>query len=353
MKSNFVFLDKGAFWFLLIVCTFFFLLRFPSFFEPLWYGDEGIYQVIGMSLNEGRLLYTQTWDNKPPLLYVLYALAQSDQFTIRIVSALVGIGCVIIFFILATKLFREFNHPFKNRIVYAITILFALLFGLPLIEGNIANAENFMLLPILGAALFAIKSLDRNKDSKRFLFRAGFLLGIAFLFKIVAVFDTAAFFLFIYISASRRNLFDTQALKTIIPFCIGFFLPVFITFFYFLATGTFADFIRSVFLQMFGYVNYGNKLLVPQGFLIIKLFLLGSAVLLVYLKRNVLSKPSQFILIWFFFSFFNTFFAQRPYTHYVLVLLPSFLLLIGLIWLEKKISIASYYSSHCQFCNPL
>src|SRR3990167_1365562 len=84
-------------WFLLIISAFRSLLPIPSFIEPYWYGDEGIYQVIGMGLRNGRLLYRDIWDNKPPLLYVLYALYNSDQFTIRLVSALFGIGSIIVF----------------------------------------------------------------------------------------------------------------------------------------------------------------------------------------------------------------------------------------------------------------
>ena len=60
------------FWFLLIVSFFFFILRFPSLFEPYWYGDEGIYQVLGMVIRKGGLLYRDIWDNKPPFLYFIY-----------------------------------------------------------------------------------------------------------------------------------------------------------------------------------------------------------------------------------------------------------------------------------------
>ncbi|HXS15287.1 MAG TPA: hypothetical protein VN711_04105, partial [Candidatus Saccharimonadales bacterium] len=68
-------LQKSShFWFLLAASLVFFLLRFPSFFEPYWYGDEGIYEVIGYGLTHGRLLYQGIWDNKPPLLYLIYAI---------------------------------------------------------------------------------------------------------------------------------------------------------------------------------------------------------------------------------------------------------------------------------------
>ena len=145
-------------WFLIATLFFFFLLRLPSLFEPYWYGDEGIYQVMGMGINHGRLLYRDIWDNKPPLLYMLYAFFSSDQFTIRLVSLLFGLATVFVFYLLAKKLYSL--QPNGRKTVLWTTGIFAILFGLPLLEGNIANAENFMLLPILTAGLLIYNSTN-------------------------------------------------------------------------------------------------------------------------------------------------------------------------------------------------
>jgi len=67
-------------WFLITISFLFFLLRFPSLFEPDWYGDEGIYQVLGLGINAGRLLYRDIFDNKPPLLYLVYSFVNSDLY---------------------------------------------------------------------------------------------------------------------------------------------------------------------------------------------------------------------------------------------------------------------------------
>src|SRR6266404_1137608 len=97
-------LEKSkAFWYLLWGSLLFFFLRLPSLIEPYWYGDEGIYQVVGMALHNGAQLYTQAWDNKPPLLYLVYGLFNGDQFMVRLASLLVGILTVIAFFHLAVK----------------------------------------------------------------------------------------------------------------------------------------------------------------------------------------------------------------------------------------------------------
>ena len=41
-------------WFLIIISVVFFFLRFPSLFEPNWYGDEGIYQALGLAMNSRK-----------------------------------------------------------------------------------------------------------------------------------------------------------------------------------------------------------------------------------------------------------------------------------------------------------
>jgi len=43
------------------------LLRIPSFLEPHWYTDEAGYVTTARSLLEGKVLYSQVWNNKPPI----------------------------------------------------------------------------------------------------------------------------------------------------------------------------------------------------------------------------------------------------------------------------------------------
>lgn len=327
------------FWFLLITSFFFFLLRLPSLFEPYWYGDEGIYQVLGIAMNQHRLLYRDIWDNKPPLLYFVYSLFNSDQFWVRLFSLIIGLLTVIAFYFLAKKLFE------KEKIVWASTALFALLFGLPLLEGNIANAENFMLLPIITAGYLVLQSSEYKILNTKYLilFFSGVLLSIAFLFKIVAVFDFGALLVFLVFadsSFSFKNLLKRKTLifeiEKVASFVLGFVLPIILTAAVFLFNDALSYFIKAVLFSNVGYVGYGNKLIIPQGFLILKLTMLGLFCLFIYAKRKSLSFPSMFVWLWLAFSLFNAFFSQRPYTHYLLTLLPAFCLLVGFFLFDKK-----------------
>ena len=42
------------------------VLRLPSLMEPHWYTDEAGYVNVARELLKGKILYSQTWNNKPP-----------------------------------------------------------------------------------------------------------------------------------------------------------------------------------------------------------------------------------------------------------------------------------------------
>src|SRR3989338_7316515 len=291
--------------FLGLTLILFYLLRLPSLIEPYWYGDEGIYQVIGMAMNQGRVLYGEIWDNKPPVLYIIYALFNGDLFSVRFLSLIFGGLSVVVFFMLSKKLF-------KNQLsIYVSTFFYSIIFATPFLEGNIANSENFMLLPII-SAFYLIYS---TKEKTRLLttFAAGIMISLAFLRKIVFGFEQEAVLL------------------------IAFLSPVLLTAFYFLLMGVFPDFYRAVFSQNVGYVGHGNYLFFPMGFLYLKVLLLLFSILIILKYRKIFGAPGVLILTWLSFSIFNAMFSQRPYTHYLLVLLPSFSLFLGYILENKKL----------------
>jgi hypothetical protein len=333
-------LEKQKFtWILIVLCTVFFFLRLPSIIEPYWYGDEGVYEVIGQSMDHGRLLYRDIWDNKPPLIYTIYAAAQGDQQIVKSISLIVGILSILCFYFLIKKLFNN------SVISGIITTLFVVLLGTPILEGNIANAEIFM-LPFTISAGLIIYQIANKKAPIPLL--AGLLLGIAFLFKTVALFDFAAFFLFfciinlpkkIPLQKIKKSFTKIQSNSLILDLCfliLGFLLPLVLTSLYFLFNNAFLNFFQAVFLGNVTYVAWNNSLLgIPNGLLLLKCLLLVVGIGLLIWKRNVMSKQTLFISLWLLFSLFNVFFSERPYTHYLIELLPSFCLLLGLLAASK------------------
>lgn len=348
------------FWFLFGVSLLFFLLRLPSLMEPNWYGDEGIYQAIAMTVNQGGHLYTDIWDNKPPLLYLIYAFFQGNQFGVRIFSFFVGLLTLWTFFSLSQKIFQ------RKRTAFITTTLFATLFAIPLLEANIANAENFMLLPVIASALliYRFSLLDKSQKKYHIIFNpqhtllggAGFLLGIAFLIKSVAIFDFIAFFLFLlFIALPHTWKLNKTGIKTLVHYFFvhfslfigGFVTPLIISLIYFSFQGTLISFLQAAFLGNMSYIASSDTFLFPYNFTILKTILLLFAVFFLFKKRTTTDQQTLFILLWLIFSVFNAFFSQRLYNHYVLVILPSFCLLAGLlvhqVSLKKNIILASIF----------
>ena len=310
-------------WVLLISCFVFVLLRIPSLIEPHWYGDEGIYQVIGRALNDGRILYRDIWDNKPPLLYIIYAFSFGNLFAVKLLSLLAGLGSIIFFFKLVGKIFK------KEVSIFICTILYALLFGAPILEGNIANAENFMLLPVVASSYFIFTYSQKNGYKN--LAIAGFLLSLALMTKIVAIFDFLAFAIFlVYTIGFRKNLRHLS----IFSIC---FLSVFAAFIiYFLIMGTFNESMSSIFMQNIAYVGEQNGANNPIAAFISKVVVLVIVVIVLSFRKVKVGRNLLFIYLWFVFGVYSSMFSARPYTHYLLVILPSFSLLFGMIFETRK-----------------
>lgn len=125
-------------------------------------------------------------------------------------------------------------------------------------------------------------------------------------------------------------------MKKVFPFTLGFLAPISLTFLYFFLTNNFKDFFSALLFSNVGYVGYGNKFFIPQGLLYLKAFILAAFVGFLFLKRNSINKSVLFVVLWFAFSLFNAFFAGRSYAHYLLVLLPSFCLMIGVSISARK-----------------
>ena len=102
------------------------VLRLPSLFEPYWYGDENIYLVMGQALRKGLVFYKEIHDNKPPLLYLLAALA-GNVFSFRFILLLWHLATIYFFFKLSHLLFK------KEKIAFILTLIFTVFSTIPLV----------------------------------------------------------------------------------------------------------------------------------------------------------------------------------------------------------------------------
>lgn len=309
------------------------VLRIPTFFEPFSYGDETIYLTLGQGIRQGLNLYQEIHDNKPPLLYLTAAVA-GNVFWFKAILALWSVITIVFFWHLAKTLFA------KNEKVQKIaTIIFGLLTTIPLLEGNIANAEIFMIGPII-LALYLL--FARKLDFKN-IFMAGCLFSLAALFKIPAAFDLPAVIVFWLIKNGFKKGELLKTGKNSLILILGFMAPIALTFIWFFFKGALKEYFIAAFLENFGYLSSWRGGSGEKSFLIRNLPLLirgfvvifGAAVL--WLKRKKLPEEFIFISLWLLFGLFAVTLSERPYPHYLLQIVPELSLLLGLLVADKSI----------------
>jgi hypothetical protein len=294
------------------------LLRVPLLFEPFTYADEGIYLTLGQALKKGLVLYRDIHDNKPPLLYFLW-----------------GLATIFVFNRLASLLF-----PQKPKAVILTTSLFAISTSLPMFEGNIANAENFMLLPIMAGFYLIFRFLGHQGKKNRFpwaWFAAGFFFSLAVLFKVPAVFDFLAAILVCLLLVEIKNF--KNIFFNLTSALLGFSIPLLGTFVFFGLKQALGFYFNAAFAQNLPYLSsWGNQQASSGAFplgLLIRTLIMIFLILTLFFWRKKISLTLKIIIVWFATSLFAALLSGRPYPHYLLEVLPSFSLSFGLLFENK------------------
>jgi hypothetical protein len=317
-------------WLLLSIAGLTALLRIPSLFEPLWYGDEAVYLTVGQQLLRGDLLYVDIFDNKPPALYYLtagsLALFGHSVAAIKALPLIASIGTLFAFYYVARRLLD------KPAALLGAAIL-SFLITPTWLEGNIVGSEILMILPTCIGMLLGLQ---------RRYFLAGCSFGLAFLFKVPAIFDFGAFFVFVALSvqkgSERRTLSDLGLLAT------GLLTPFALTVVYFAAVGGLDEYFDSAFLSGVDYTSSeeassGGDFLFSHGRLIVNglpALLLVTVLAGRTFRRWPAGQPAapdsfEFMLLWLAFSFYGVLLGGRPYEHYLIQAAPPFALLVAFV----------------------
>jgi len=309
---------------LLVIAVF--ILRIPSYFEPLWYGDENIYRAIGYALRHNLMLYRDIFDHKPPLIYWLTASTSSLLMMKLMLSAAVSASLIMMAAIL-NKLFRS------KLIRYGVIFLFIFFTSLPSFEGNIYNAELLFMPFSLGGMWLILHFLESKPDERNngLLILAGICFGLATGFKIPAVME--------FVAGLGLMLFNQLKLKRILIYISGFFLPLAVITLILLTSGNFNEFLDYGLFYNARYV--GDWAEVFQSPLInflapwwVRLGILISSLWVIY--RSKIDLKLKWTLSWFILVLFGILLSLRPYPHYFLQVLPASCLLAGWLFNREK-----------------
>jgi 4-amino-4-deoxy-L-arabinose transferase-like glycosyltransferase len=296
-----------------------FLLRFPSLAEPSWYGDEGITFTQAQTIRNGLSMYKDVYDNKPPLSYALasasFSIFGPTQWAARLVLLVWVLVTQIAFFMLARKVFGD-------RIAVISSFIFTLLISTPYLEGNIYNGEILMILPIILAVSLGLRH--------QYLW-SGALFSSAFLIKVPALFDFFAFISYLWIIG--QGLVSRELIKKYVLLGVGFAVILALVSLPFLINGTFSYYTDSAFFNNVGYTNYYNNFIIPNGLLLLKIIPVISLVLVFKFwgKARALKNEIKLLVLWIAFGFFGALLSGRPYTHYLIQIVPPLTITLALL----------------------
>jgi 4-amino-4-deoxy-L-arabinose transferase-like glycosyltransferase len=292
------------------------LLRLPGLLEPHHYGDEGIFAAVARQLLRGDVLYAQVWDDKPPLVFWLYAsvlaLFGPSMLALRLLAMLWAVATVLAAVALATRLASP-------RAVWIAGITCALVISTPLIEANLALTELFASAPVAWAfVLLAGRSQGTSEQPaglSGWLLRhgpylgAGALLAVGLLFKQVMALDAVAAGVFVVLAA-RPVLPKLAALVG------GYAVPVVLTAALLAVQGALDDGLYAAFGFYRVYLAEGSGL--PPLFTAAKLAPALLAIALAMLAtRHASRSGTALAVLWLGFAATGAVLGGRPFGHYL------------------------------------
>ncbi len=362
---------------ILILLLIVLVLRVPNFFEPYWYGDEGIYLTIGNALRNGSSLYQSIIDHKTPLIY--YFSMVPSQMWFRVLNLVWSGASVLLFFFLA-------NRVIKNvKIVYVASLVFTLLVTTPILEGNIPNGELFVMgFILLGGLLFVSHVMAEfvtdvserihrrgcelwlfKKIGKKFAstscsliyFVSGLLFGLAILTKVPAIFDVAAMFSIAWFVGlgliDWKHLISSKNWVAIKPLVynvllalLGLVTPIILSVVYYWSIGHGQAYLDFGLLYNFKYVKnwslpFTHPALVWLFSMPGKLLITGVIIVGLSLLKRQVSLRFKFVATWLILALFGSTLSNRPYPHYYLQVVPPAVMMIGFI-VEELVKLVGF-----------
>jgi 4-amino-4-deoxy-L-arabinose transferase-like glycosyltransferase len=363
-----------------LIVGFFTLLffRIPSFFETFWYGDENYYFAVAQSIVKGgEWLYVGAWDNKPPLIYIVYSISVwlfgVELWPLRMLNFLLGFLVCFLVYKISKNIFN-FSEKLSQIAFFISVALQAVYF-----EVTIFNGENlFVPLVLLGFYFIApqiqrlsnsTKEIEVINSSKTYLnlIAGGLSFSLAILTKIPALAEIAWLILILYMVWLVKTI---NSVSEIYPKTLQFiqnkkmwislgiisfstvFLPVLIGLVYF-ASGYFQQFWFAVWQYNNTYYLPENSYPVLLGFtvpikaLYFRFFLVIAVFLATFyaflqgqFQKNNLGQNGFVIINWLSIATFSVFIAERSYPHYLQQILPvTAILIVWIISLTKMVEL--------------
>ncbi|MBL7196767.1 MAG: glycosyltransferase family 39 protein [Candidatus Omnitrophica bacterium] len=179
--------------------------------------DEGTFLYISWKVSEGKVLYRDIPAfNKPPLLFYigagLFKFFQTRILFYRLLSTIVTLIGAFFVYLIAKKIY--------NFRVAILSLLLYLIHPMIFEQARFFMPDCYFLLFTIVTLYLFMKGYDKN--NKIFFLLSGFMLGLSFLFKLIAVVPFIGYLIFFfYIAITNKRKF-TDALSYCLIMGFGF-----------------------------------------------------------------------------------------------------------------------------------
>ena len=204
------------------------LLRIPSFLEPHWYTDEAGYVTTARSLLEGKVLYSQVWNNKPPIhlwtVAVVIQLFGTGEAALHTITFVTGLLTLLAVAYLGDRLLG------RRRTVVALLVV-AVLLGTPLVDAELLIPESLLIAPVAwaGAILLTRVTVPDRRRWPLWPIGVGALAALAIGYQQTALAETCAFGLILAIVGRATWRRVTVYAGTVVAITAAWLIPAIVT----------------------------------------------------------------------------------------------------------------------------
>lgn len=305
--------------------------------------DCGIFSYVGFAMQEGKILYTEVWENKGPLLYLIYYLGLLINKEIGMyILELIAIFISVIFSYKSIKVITNSNLYSVLGTIYSFSI-----YSVTFENGTIS--ENFALpLICMGVYIFS-KYTKTNEISNARILVFGILTGLILQIRL----NILAIFLAIFIIITINLLFNKKFIEILrwLAFgLVGVIISVIPSLVYLLKNGALVECLNTAYLNVLNGFNMGttanriNSLLAMAKIInisyviyIIVAFFIISFILIIL--KKIYKKNRLYIyatMLAFIINLYANSLSGAMQMHYFHTFIPIIVMMMGMIFKEIK-----------------
>jgi len=321
---------------LLIYCVLAVFLRFFSFFPSVIDHDESTYLEIARMLLNGKTLYVDMVDIKPPGIFLILAGFQSVfSYSLFVIRLLVAIWIALTSFILylsARVLLSDGRAAVASGIIYIFFISTWSFYGISI------TPEIFFNIFTISALFVLIK----NKKPVRY-FWAGLFAGIGFFIKYLVLFDFTAFVLFFLVLEIRKlKLGGIPVFFRLVFAGIGFLIPFMMANLWYYLNGHFDAFYNITYLAPSKYPSEFDPWKMLKFLLDFHLRFLPLFIFYYYalfhrgFSNSSLKTTRNLGILWSLMALVAVLLAGKTFGHYMIQLMLPVSLVAGVFFFNRE-----------------